>query len=290
MSESAKASIYRDRLGAGLVAHEARRRHAADRAARLGAAARRELPRAHRRALLKLEADLAASPTTLDELEAAESALERYEGLLDDAITLLPDFREQRALGRRWRWQRGLVAGLVIAAVATLAAVQGRAELENHRCRSERDCRVHGLCTALPHEHGPYTCAAVLSSDCEGSEACAIEGACVPAYVGKVCGVYSDGWCRQSEVCKTEGRCEAYLGKECIATDDSLCRALPACRSEGACTAREMRCQPTFPEDCAGSAACAEHGACVIKDHRCVVPAHRDPAPVTSGSPGRRPR
>lgn len=290
MSESARASIYRDRLGAGLIAHEARRRHAAERADRLGASARRELPRSLRRALLKLETDLADSPTTMESLTAAEVALERYEALVDDAIALLPDFREQRVLDRRYRRRRGLVAVLVLAAFGTVAALWGRAEIENQRCRVARDCRLHGLCTALPHEHGPYTCAADFDADCEASEGCAVNGSCVAAYVAKVCGAYSDAWCLRSEVCKNEGRCEAFRGEECVATDDAICRALPACREEGLCSARELRCGAAFPEDCAGSVACAERGACVVKDLRCVLPERPGPAPATSVSPGRRPR
>lgn len=285
MSEPAGTSIYRDRLRAALVAHEARRRHAAERAARLGAAARKELPRPHRRALEELESQLAVSPSTQEELTSAENNLEHYEGLVDDALTLLPDLREQRALDVRGRRLKLLASSLLLAVVGTLAVLRGRAELSSYRCRSAVDCRVHGLCTAVAREDGAYTCVAALSSECEESEGCAVNGACVAAYVEKVCGVYSDAGCLRSQVCKTEGRCEAFLGKECVATSDAICRSLPACRKEGSCTAREWRCEPTFPEDCAGSVACAERGACVVKDHRCVVP-----APVTSGSPGPPPR
>lgn len=74
--------------------------------------------------------------------------------------------------------------------------------------------------------------------------------------------------------CLTSGACCRVTAppsaRECIAISDKSCRESTVCRHEGRCYARCGVCVALTDEDCCASVDCGRWGACVARSGHCV--------------------
>ena len=119
---------------------------------------------------------------------------------------------------------RALYSELVVArfllalVVALLTACGGE---ESPGCL-ETSCGPDGVCF-----EDSFACAPQSEADCRNSHVCRIEGRC--SLVDGQCAADSRQDCVSSEICGYDGRCSARRGI-CIATCDADCRASEMCR------------------------------------------------------------
>src|ERR1700679_317928 len=111
-----QSGAYREVIQALLDVYDARCRRVAERAAALDAAARAELLPAQAHDLAAAEAQIARSPSTREELEAAEGVLDGYEKQVDVALAVVAELHDKRAAAARERRRRR--RHVVMAAVA----------------------------------------------------------------------------------------------------------------------------------------------------------------------------
>lgn len=172
----------------------------------------------------------------------------------------------------------------------------------NEDCQGSELCRKEGKCTV----GGPLNdrlCEATKSKDCIQSERCQSEGFCaldstkkicisgaeycadVCKSLGKctydaqgLCRVATDDDCKQSELCKTQGRCKA-IGEQCIRDDGNPCLASQLCRTHGACSYKDGVCKAISNSDCQLSARCWLYGLCraELSSGRCVFDSCAEP-------------
>lgn len=302
---------YREGLSALLSEHKTRRLRVVERAQVLDAAARAELPAAQLRDLEIAEAHLARTPTTKEELEAAEKLLDEYERLVDVVLSLVAGLHEQRAQGTDGRARRRRAA--VVAAACLIVIAGGLVASGRHAdqqvlarrreafwagCRANRECGWYGLCGRPPPSmrDDSLRCFATSDADCAASYNCAEKGLC-HARDG-VCQVLTDADCARSRGCLEEGECRADRGAcralvdadctqqgrcvhgvfctardgKCVPTDES-CSTSSRCTADGRCGAFGEHCEPRSVEDCKQSRACRSEGECglLVRDHRFCV-------------------
>lgn len=78
--------------------------------------------------------------------------------------------------------------------------------------------------------------------------------------------------CRQLEVCSKLGFCEERNGR-CALSSEGDCRGSAECRTEGRCNSDDSgeSCEAFLSEDCRASAGCKEHGRCSAFDGKCIT-------------------
>jgi hypothetical protein len=147
-------------------------------------------------------------------------------------------------------------------------------------CAMGNACKRDGACT--PSGRG----CEVTSWGCRQSRACADEDRCDG--FGRTCRVDTtspERWCDQ--VCKREGGCERD-GKKCLATKPEHCRESEVCRSEGRCSldATTHACVASVTDDCRASNVCRGQSRCQSRPGADICVAG-DPCDLLCWSQGR---
>jgi hypothetical protein len=305
-----QGGAYREGIQALLDVYDARCRRVAERAAALDAAARAELLPAQAHDLAAAEAQIARSPSTREELEAAEGVLDGYEKQVDVALAVVAELHDKRAAAARERRRRRRHVVMAAVALGTVGvgllawgryadreAVAHRQEVQSAACRHRPACATSGLCGAPLRETRGTTldCIASSDADCTASAECKSHGTCTEdngacrALTREDC-KSSDGCrvrgecspdqgvcrrlvsadCAQTELCLREGKCGIDRGN-CRALTNEGCAGSTGCRERGACSASYGECRALTDADCKRSRGCAEHGACTARDEICTL-------------------
>ncbi len=138
---------------------------------------------------------------------------------------------------------------------------------EDCRTKRKKGCDLYGECTMRTHHTGDwyYTCYAATEEDCRQSKVCKEDGKCYPNERGK-CVLKEDvdkDLCKDSWVCRHRGGCVPLDGV-CIPTKAKHCKRSYQCKAEGRCGLVGMSCLATKDKHCRQSTGCEIAGLCKI--------------------------
>ena len=130
-------------------------------------------------------------------------------------------------------------------------------------CRNSIQCKEANFCLLRKGE-----CVEITKDYCSSRPDCTAKGLCSLNSKKAICVAGTADDCLQSEICKTQRRCQ--LENEACVLTDQACKDGAECEQNGACSRLGDKCVVSTDDDCRKSLLCRQEKKCFSEDGKCV--------------------